>query len=710
MTGSTLSTLYRFELRTLLRDRRTIFASIVLPVLVMPLILFSSGFVERAREQRQEESIYRYAVQGAEAELARQLIAGYDPASSEKDEGPQLTLVEVESSDPEGEVGEQTLHFYIDALPAGSRLARDAETETQESPESASTGTGGAVPGDAAPGEADSEAESKEDRALPLIRLVYRANWDASETASNAMRQRLSSVRRDQRFLELGNRGFPVQVEEVADVESNDVATATQVTGATLGRFATAFILFFLLAGGSVVAADAIAGEKERGTLETVLTTAASRQEIVAAKLLVIVTVGVVITVIQLLNLWIYVGLEVIEVPESFAVDLSVGTVLLLLLFFLPLAALSSCLLLLVSGISKTYKEFQLYFFPVFLLLLAPALASMLPGVQLRSAIVLLPIANLSVAVREILVGQVDVIFLTIAWMVSMAATVFAGRATMKALSTERLITASEIDRADFEGGAALLPRHIWRWYAGMWVVLLLVATNIESMQSLRAQITFNRLVLFLGGSLFIARRYRLNLREALALRPVKPIVWVAVLLGAPGLHLTALAVGKLSMTLFPIPQQMLEEMGQSLLPPEMALWELLFLVSVLPGICEEIAFRGVFLHALRRRFHPVVLCLVVGGVFGLFHISLIRLLPTAALGALLSAVTLITGSLFPAMLWHALNNGMAILAGHFGLSLDQLDPWAYAAGTVIGLLSFVLLWRHRTIYPGLRGSRRRSG
>lgn len=709
MTGSTLSTLYRFELRTLLRDRRTIFASIVLPILVMPLILFSSGFVERAREKRQEEQVYRYAVGGVEADLARQLIAAYEPESAAADEagedGPRLSLEEVESPDPEGEVEQQELHFYIDALPAGTPLARDAEPELGDEGEEAEAETAGSSRGTGS--EIDPLEEPAEERALPLIRLVYRANWDASETASAEMRRRLSSVRRDQRFFDLTDRGFPVQAEEVAELDPNDVATATQVTGATLGRFATVFILIFLLTGGSVVAADAIAGEKERGTLETVLTTAASRREIVAAKLLVIVTVGVVITVIQILNLWVYVGLEVIEVPASFAVDLSAGTVLLLLLFFLPLAALSSCILLLVSGYSKTYKEFQLYFFPVFLLLLAPALASMLPGVQLRSAIALVPIANLSVAVREILVGRVDVIFLGVAWLTSMAATVVAARATMKALSTERLITASEIDRAEFEGGAALLPRHIWRWYAGMWVTLLLVATNIESMQSLRAQIAFNLLVLFLGGSLFIARRYKLNLREALALRPVKPIVWVAVLLGAPGLHLTALAVGKLSMTLFPIPQQMLQEMGESILPPGMALWELLLLVSVLPGICEEIAFRGVFLHALRRKFHPVVLCLVVGGVFGLFHISLIRLLPTAALGVLLAAVTLITGSLFPAMLWHALNNGMAIVAGHFEIRLDQLDPWVYAAGTVIGLLAFVLLWRHRSVYPGLRGSAR---
>ena len=680
MTGSALATLFRFELRMLLRDRRTILLSIVLPILVMPLLLFSSGFAERAREKRQQAKTYRYAVTGEEASLAHQLIAGLEP-EADGDQGPALELLKVESADPRAELEAKDLHFYIEAL-AGSTAEPEQGHEA-----------------------ADRGAETAPEVPLPRLRLVYSADWDASETASAEMRGRLRAARRQLRRGALEDASFPIAVEAVAAVEERDLATASQVTGAAVGRFATAFLLLFLLTGGSVVAADAIAGEKERGTLETMLTTAASRREIVAAKLLLILAVGVVITVIQLLNLLLYVGLEIIEVPETFAVDLSAGTVVVLLLLFLPLAAIAGSVLLLVSGYAKSYKEFQLYFFPVFLLMLVPAFAAMLPGLTLRSAIVAVPIANLSVAVREVLVGRFDPVFLALAWLVSMAAAAAAGRATLRVLSTERLITASDVDRAEFEGGAALLPRHIWRWYAGMWVLIFLVSLNLQQMQSLRSQIFFNLLVVFLGGSLLILRRYRLPVREALALRPVKPIVWLAVLLGAPAFHLAGLAVAKLSFQLFPLPEQVLEDLGNTLLPAEMPLWELLLLIAVLPGICEEIAFRGVLLHALRRRFHPVVLCLVVGGVFALFHMTLVRLLPTAALGVVLCALTLATGSIFPAMLWHALNNALAIVAAREGIPLLELEPWAYALGALVAALALVLIWRNRTPYPDLRGS-----
>ncbi len=688
--GSVLGTLFRFELKMLLRDKRTIIVSIVLPILVMPLLLFSSSMTERSREERQEAKVFRYAVVGAEAALARQVIASYVPEAAAEDDAEdsdavELKLEEVESTDPQAELEAQTLHFFVEALAPGVWLAEQAEEAKDEAP------------------VAVTERPDKEEIPLPLLRLVYRANWDDSETASSEMRYRLRSARSDLRELALEESGFPVAAGDVAVIEPNDLATASQRTGATVGRFATLFVLLFLLTGGSVVAADAIAGEKERGTLETVLTTAASRRDIVGAKLLLILAVGIGITVIQILNLLLYVGLDLIPVPDSFAVDLSAGTVFMLLLLFLPLAAIAGSVLLLVSGYAKTYKEFQLYFFPVFILLLAPALASMLPAVELRSAIVLVPIANLSVAVRSILVGQFDLLFLAIAWLVSMAAAVFAGRATLRSLSTERLITASELDRADLEGGAALFPRHAWRWFLGMWVIMLLVATNLESMQGLRPQIFFNLIGLFLGGSLLMIWRYELPIREVLALRPVKPVVWLAVILGAPACHLAMITVAKISAMLFPVPERMLEGFSNLLMPAELPFWEVLLLVSVLPGICEEIAFRGVLLHALRQRFRPLALCLIVGVVFGMFHISLIRLLPTAVLGVVMAALTLVTGSIFPAMVWHALNNATAIASGYAGLPLTELEPWAYAAAwLVFGLVSF-LLWRHRSVYPGLR-------
>jgi len=236
-----------------------------------------------------------------------------------------------------------------------------------------------------------------------------------------------------------------------------------------------------------------------------------------------------------------------------------------------------------------------------------------------------------------------------------------------------------------------------------MWVAIFLGASIVPLLQNLYGQLLFNLVIVMLGGSLLMIRRYRLDPREALALRPVKPVVVLAVVLGAPGLFLTGVALARLSGALFPLPERLLEEFARTLMPEAMPLWKTLAILAVLPGICEEVAFRGVLLHGLRRRFSPPVLCLVVGLIFGLFHLDLVRILPTAFLGVTVAAVTLVTGSLYPAMLWHALHNATAFLASDAGIQVEELGAGVYLSGALVAALAFALLWRNRTPYPGLR-------
>src|SRR6185436_20132867 len=107
---------------------------------------------------------------------------------------------------------------------------------------------------------------------------------------------------------------------------------------------------------------------KERGTLETLLTTAAGRNEIVAAKQFAISSIALAITLIQALNFFVYIKLKLINLPEGFSLELSTSMALTLLLLFAPLAITLGSILLMLSAYAKSYKEAHLYFFPVYLL------------------------------------------------------------------------------------------------------------------------------------------------------------------------------------------------------------------------------------------------------------------------------------------------------------------------------------------------------
>ena len=652
-------TLVGHEILMLLRDRRTLLLSVVLPLLLMPLMMFGSQIMEKQRQQRLQTAEYSFIVTGPAADEVRPVIdRTLARLRQERNrDGSALRVAQSVSADPLGALKREEVDFLVEA----------------------------SKPAD-----------------VPVITIVRRGASERSSRAVTRWRDALRETRRESRAALLATAGLPVPVADVAILKDVSVASEGQVAGLTLGRLLTMMLLMFLLTGGSGVATDSLAGEKERGTLETLLTTAAGRTEIVTAKLLAVIIVALTTTVIQVGNLLVYVGFKIIPAGAGFSAAIHPAATALVLVLFLPLAALAASGLLLVSGHARSYKEAQFLFLPVFLGGMVPSLAAFLPGLTLRSAIAAVPIANVSVAVKEILTGRFDWPMLAVVFVVNTAAAAWLVRLTVRALSTERLIAPTATDNVAMLGGAPLFSRHLFRWFAVLWAVLIVTSSYLGEAH-VRVQVSFNLLALFAGTVALVLWRYRLPPREALALRPVKPAVWLAVLIGAPAGLLTGIGVFRLAAFVFPVPPQMLEAFSKALLPDDFPLWQAVVFVAVLPGIVEELLFRGVFLHALVRRFHPVGAALAVGLMFGLMHVSLFRLLPTAYLGVLLASVTLVTGSVFPAMLWHFLNNLL-------GVSSSALDiPWGafgldvYGAAAVALALCAWILWRNRTPYPGLR-------
>lgn len=104
--------------------------------------------------------------------------------------------------------------------------------------------------------------------------------------------------------------------------------------------------------------------------------------------------------------------------------------------------------------------------------------------------------------------------------------------------------------------------------------------------------------------------------------------------------------------------------------------------IALIPAICEEILFRGYVLRAFEKSWGIITAIIVSGIIFGLFHMQLGNLLPLATLGILLALMTWLSGSLWPAIAAHFVNNGAAVLVGtHFpelifqDMSADMLPP-----------------------------------
>lgn len=715
MNRATIGLLVRHEMRMLLRDRRTVVLSILLPLVVLPLILFGFKFMSEWRREQLDTTTYRYAVTGAYADSVRALIGrGALLAEKDTEEGRQpASFVEVEAAEPDSSLAAADLDFYLETLTGAEADSLDLAVAGTDSAMRADTAAGANTEGDSAAradsdrdwaGEAFAEVTVADERYpdVPVVTVYFRANRDESRTGSGLLVDRLVDARKQDRTDALHRRGFAADPEESIKLSRVDVATPEQAAGFYFGRLLPLLLVFLTLTGASVAAMDSVAGEKERGSLETLLTTSVSRFEIITAKQLTILSVALFITLAQAGNLFVYLALGFIEFSADLEIDVSPGAVLVLLALYVPVAVVVSSLLLMVSAYAKTYRETQLYLLPVFFGLMILTAAGLLPGVSLRSLIAVVPVANVSVAVREIMVGHYDIPMLLVTCGAMLAAAFLLLRSSSRMLGMERLITAQDTDAADLEGGAALFPRRVLLWFVGMWALIIIAPANVEALTRLEGQWAFNMFVIFFGGSLLMIRLHRLDWRQALALRPVRPQVWLAVLLLVPSTLLTGIFIVGLSSVFLPFPEEMLEKFASQLIPDDFPIWKIILMLAITPGIVEEMAFRGLLLHGLHRRLRPLVLILVVGVIFGLFHQALFRILPTAYLGMVLTTVAVLTGSIFPCMLLHAGNNAFAFLLYRSGTDVENWPPELLLLNIPVFVFSIYLLYRYRTPYPGL--------
>jgi sodium transport system permease protein len=195
--------------------------------------------------------------------------------------------------------------------------------------------------------------------------------------------------------------------------------------------------------------------------------------------------------------------------------------------------------------------------------------------------------------------------------------------------------------------------------------------------------------------------------RQALALRRARPkdllkaLILAAVVLG-PLVQLTLFILQQLEMVseLVQENQRIVDVFSDLGTGQISAVWAMVSLV-LLPAVCEELAFRGFILTGLRRRLRPWTAIGLSSFLFALYHMNVFQFLPTFLLGGVLALLTVRSGSILPAVLFHLLHNsllvGVALLP-----RLDQeveISPetlqlvrlWVTALCTV---LASVLLWR----------------
>lgn len=660
--------LLKYELLALLRDTRTIFLSVLLPVILLPVLLFTlNRFGHRASGSLDTTYHYGRSFPSPGLEVVtdaalsskkyRELLV--DDGMSMLADGHLDILVrlkEVEKAEPE--LAEDIVSMFPPLEPLINK----------------------AVP------------------ARPVVEILYRSDRERSVRAYLGVSEKLQDFRDGIMSAYLKKQDADVGV----DIVSQDVSSAQERAARRYGPAISSFMILMLLGGGSVAALDSLAGERERGTLSTLFVSSMERHSIARAKFCAVALISVVVAVVQILNLACYAFLGFIDWPLSVDMPSGVLAFATLLVIFGVEAIFTASLLLYISARSSSFKEAQLFFFPTFLVCFALSLAGLLPALVSRSAVSLLPLTGPAVFIPEILAGRTDLAVLLLQSGVHLLASYLLWKSTL-----------DRMEREDFLGGQPPLhgeelkfeqfSQRALPFYALLGACLFVIPSNFEVLTTLTGQGLFNQLVLFVLGPILLLKFFGQSVKEAVPVRWVSPQILLASLLLIPLGQLAATGLSHLLGPLLPAPVKALEMMMEMLAIESTAPWLLFLLIGILPGLCEEFAFRGVLLHALHKRFSPWMLAAVVAIVFGFFHVNFFRIMPTAYLGFIMALLTLSTGSVLPAIIVHIGNNSLAVWAMLNGWDFEGMSNLVYLAGFLGQIVFVALIMKWGRGYPGTR-------
>ena len=192
-------------------------------------------------------------------------------------------------------------------------------------------------------------------------------------------------------------------------LSSQDVAPESKQSGRFMAMLLPYMLMILTMTGGMYPALDITAGEKERNTLETLLAAPVARWHLAAGKFLTVLTAGFVTMLLSMASMtfsmkWGMMGMSE-GGDQAVSFSMSAGTLGWILLLMIPMATLFSALLIVIAIAARSYKEAQSYVMPLLMVVIMPAMISFVPGIELNWPLTFVPIVNLCLALKEVLLG-----------------------------------------------------------------------------------------------------------------------------------------------------------------------------------------------------------------------------------------------------------------------------------------------------------------
>jgi sodium transport system permease protein len=729
--------IFNREIRDQLRDRRTLFTTLILPLMMYPilglLLLQIAQFVSETSSKVQvigADSIAelpelfvdnKFASDHAQAEgklLDLEFYPGHEQSTAEQVYDYAKELVDADEFDAVI-VFPTDLQATIQALRNEVVTSRKNDVLAVEDLEL----VGGALKSDEA--------------VLPQgPQIIFDSVDDKSKIAhkriANVLESWQTSIK--QSLFQAGN--IPLKIADPIAIVDRDTAPEDSRKAALWASIIPMLLLMWTLSGAFYPAVDLCAGEKERGTLETLLCGPAKRIEIVTGKLLTIMTFSFFTSLFNLISI-AFTGIFMIGrmSPEGSPLHERLGTIpgwsiLWSLVVLVPLVAMFSALALSAATFARSSKEGQYYMMPLLILCMPLMMISMMPSVELDLGTSLIPVAGAALLLRNLIESQFSVA-IRFAFPV-VASSMFCCYLALR-WATAQFNSESVLFRESEKWDVKLWLLQLLKTpraapTAGMaicfaiFVLILRFFANFVAPDATNWQgFLLNNsvaLILTVGVPAILAAVFlTTNLWNTLNIRRVSFPVLVIALLLPFSLQPIISWFGVVIAEIYPISPNMLAGLEglEKMFDAAPRGWMLLAMAAV-PAVFEELAFRGFMLSGLKSETKDWTAIFITAAFFGITHGILQQSLNAGMIGVLLGYVAVRTNSIIPTMIIHFMHNGLVILLAEFGASQEWLQtlqieydgiglnysPLVTVVGTVATLALLFTLHRLTVAQPSL--------
>jgi sodium transport system permease protein len=344
--------IYLKEMLDLLRDRRALISIVVVPLVMWPLLSTGISFFFSRTAKRAQEKQFQLALK---QEVS---LAGLNESLE------QAGFKVLRSDDPRGAVENDGADMGVEVIGPANSIS---------------------------------------------VKLYADLSQMERQIASGRIERALDQLKTQQIKTELQRAGIAEGILTPFSVEKVNTAPPQKMSATFIGAILGYLIVISMITGGMYPGIDLTAGEKERKTIEMLLSSPATREEIVLGKILAVITTTIMTSALAIISLTLSFKFaqNAAGAPGIFSsISIDRTTLLMIGAVIIPMAILVSALIIAIATQAKSYKEAQSYLTPLLIIAIVPSMVSILPGIKLSAGMALIPIVNFSQLIKELILGD----------------------------------------------------------------------------------------------------------------------------------------------------------------------------------------------------------------------------------------------------------------------------------------------------------------